>query len=158
VRAGGLESDRARPPLGTRLFVGVFLAAFTICGLAGIEAWPLTGWHLFSALRHPDLVGWRAVLVDGQGNETPFPLTDLPLAYRGSQLLINRFESITPADQEGLCETLLKGARTLNIKASFVRIYRVDRDESRRVGERAASEVLTPRYRCGDGSVQAAGP
>ena len=50
---GGDETTRGdeRPPRGIRVFVWIFLAAFMICGAAGIEAWPLTGFRLFSHLR-----------------------------------------------------------------------------------------------------------
>jgi hypothetical protein len=32
-----------RVPVRARVFVAAFLSAFLVCGLFGIEAWPLTG-------------------------------------------------------------------------------------------------------------------
>ena len=39
-----------------------------------------------------------------------------------------------------------------------LRIYRVTKDESIRVGARAAPETVALRYTCAHGTVQAAGP
>jgi hypothetical protein len=158
VRAGGPRVDRARPPLWARLYVGVFLSLFIVCGVFAIELWPLTGWRLFSTLRQPHYTGLRATIVDTAGVERPFPLGELPLAYRGTSLLIGRFEEMPVPKQDALCDALAEGARSIGMGVESVRIYRVDRDESARAGRRAADEVLTLRYTCARGSVQAAGP
>src|SRR5206468_2883631 len=38
-------------PRWAKWFVSLFLTAFVVCGVVGIEAWPLTGWRLFSHVR-----------------------------------------------------------------------------------------------------------
>jgi hypothetical protein len=43
--------EHPSPPAWTRRFVAVFLAAFVVCGIFGLEAWPLTGWRLFADAR-----------------------------------------------------------------------------------------------------------
>src|ERR671914_45223 len=40
-----------QPPRWARRFVAAYLAVFLVCGLAGFEAWPLTGWRLFADAR-----------------------------------------------------------------------------------------------------------
>ncbi|HKZ75754.1 MAG TPA: hypothetical protein VJ259_03740 [Actinomycetota bacterium] len=45
-------------PLRIRAVVAVFLSAFLVCGLAGVEAWPLSGFRLFSHLRTDRPEGW----------------------------------------------------------------------------------------------------
>jgi len=143
---------RNHPPAWARAFVAVFLTAFVACGLGAGELWPLTRWHLFSAVRQPIQVGWRAVTVDAAGRETPLPVGQLPLAYRGAPLLVGRFDKLTPAEQASLC------VRSLGRNVLALRIYRVRKDESIRVGARAAPEKVALRYTCAHGTVQAAGP
>ena len=149
---------RNHPLAWTRAFVALFLTAFVACGLGAGELWPLTRWHLFSALRQPVQVGWRAVTVDAAGRETPLPVGQLPLAYRGAPLLVGRFDKLTPAEQASLCDSLIVGVRSLGRNVHALRIYRVTKDESIRVGARAAPETVALRYTCAHGTVQAAGP
>ncbi|MDQ4098050.1 MAG: hypothetical protein M3144_09310, partial [Actinomycetota bacterium] len=52
-----------------RVFVVCFLGLFLSCGFLGIEAWPLTGFKLFSHVRGDGLPGWEAVSVGGAGRE-----------------------------------------------------------------------------------------
>jgi len=56
-----------------RLFVVAFTLAITICGALSIEAWPLTGWRLFSHERQQISTSWMATSVDARGRETPIP-------------------------------------------------------------------------------------
>ena len=48
--AGRGTPDPAPAPRWARWFVGVFLGLFLLCGVAGFEAWPLTGWRLSPVL------------------------------------------------------------------------------------------------------------
>ena len=136
----------------------MFLTAFVVCGFGAGELWPLTRWHLFSAVRQPIQVGWRAVTVDAAGLETPLPVGQLPLAYRGAPLLVGRFDKLSPAEQASLCSSLIDGVRALGRDVQSLRIYRVTKDESIRVGARAAPEVVALRYTCARGTVRPEGP
>jgi hypothetical protein len=57
-------SEDEGTPRWAAWFVGLFLSAFVICAVGGIEAWPLTGWRLFSHLRYEHQTSWRAAGVD----------------------------------------------------------------------------------------------
>src|SRR4029450_6323181 len=46
-------------PRWVRWYLGIFLVAFVLCGVIGIEAWPLTGWGVFPGAR-PDRQPGRA--------------------------------------------------------------------------------------------------
>ena len=52
------------PPGWARRFVAAYLAVFLVCGLAGFEAWPLTGWRLFADARPARQPGFQAVTVE----------------------------------------------------------------------------------------------
>ena len=41
-----------------------FLTVFALCGLAGIEAWPFSGFRLFSNLRTDRIAGWEVTVAD----------------------------------------------------------------------------------------------
>ena len=55
----------------TRAFVWGFLAVFALTGLLGIEAWPFSGFRLFSQTRTDTVAGWDATTVDASGVERP---------------------------------------------------------------------------------------
>jgi hypothetical protein len=114
------------PSRAVRTFVTAFLAAFAVCGLFGIEAWPLTGWRLFSQLRSDHQVSWRAVAVTGPGYEEPISFEDLPRGYRNFPLVMSTFASLPPHEQAAACRAWLAAARRDTTPARAVRIYRVD--------------------------------
>jgi hypothetical protein len=99
------------PGRGIRLFVGAFLGLFLITGLVGVEAWPLTGWKLYSRLRHGDFWGWQVLAVGADGIERSVDLGHLPAAYHGVPYLLNDFAGLPEADREGACLALAVVAR-----------------------------------------------
>ena len=58
----------------TRVFVWCFLAAFAVAGAVGIEAWPFSGFRLFSHVRTGEVAGWEVAAVDAAGAERPVRL------------------------------------------------------------------------------------
>jgi hypothetical protein len=125
----GAEGQRAkeeRPSRWVRAFVAAFLAAFAVCGVFGIEAWPLTGWRLFSHLRTDQQVSWRAVAVDGRGSEEAIHFERLPRGYRNFPLVMRGFSSLPPRKQAAACRAWLAVARHEMTGVEAVRIYRID--------------------------------
>ncbi len=55
----------------TKAFVWGFLAVFALSGLLGIEAWPFSGFRLFSRVRTATVAGWEVTTVDAAGAEQP---------------------------------------------------------------------------------------
>jgi hypothetical protein len=104
------RTDGSLPSGRVRAFVALFLVAFVVCGLAGIEAWPLTGWRLFSQLRTNHQVTWRAAAVAG-GDETSIRFADLPRAYRNFPLVMGTFASLDPDERASACRAWLRAAR-----------------------------------------------
>jgi hypothetical protein len=115
-----------RPPGWARWFAGLFLGAFVVCALAGIEAWPLTGWRLFSHLRHEHQTTWQAFAVDASGGETRVSFARLPAAYHGFTLIVSRFGSVAPGRQIQTCRTWAAAVRASGGEVAALRIYRLD--------------------------------
>ena len=155
----GLSSgEEGRPEVSARVrwFVWAFLTVFAFTGLAEIEAFPFTGWRLFSGLRHERTTSFTAFAVDGDGEETPFPFASLPPAYHWGSNLVRAFVRRSPAEQATICDAWVDGARATGHDVEVVRIYQVVRTVSERDGDRGVPpRTRSLRITCGDGSVQA---
>jgi hypothetical protein len=139
-------ADQAPP--WARWFVGGFLALFLVCGVAGFEAWPLTGWRLFADARQARQPGFQAVTVDAQGHETPIPFHDLPAGYHGDVQILKGFAALPEARQAAVCQAWAGAVRDRGGEVAEVRIYQTVTDVSRRVGERGAPPQRALRFTC----------
>jgi hypothetical protein len=136
-------------PRGIRRFVIVFLAAFLVSGTFGIEAWPLTGWRLFSHLRAPRQVSWQAVAVDVHGREERVVFIHLPWAYRGFTLVMQRFDRLTPDRRRDVCRSWLEAVqRTTRDRVAAVRLFRVDRELGLGGGAAGGTPLRTMIFSC----------
>ncbi len=105
------ERPESRPCRGVRLFVAGFLGLFLLSGLIGVEAWPLTGWKMYSRLRHGDFWGWQVLAVEGDGTERHVDLRNAPAAYHGATHLLSDFEGLSSDDRQATCLGLAEAAR-----------------------------------------------
>ena len=144
-------------PRWVRWFVGVFLALFLVCGVFGLEAWPLTGWRLFADARQARQPGFQVVTVDGQGRETPIPFRDLPAGYRGDVQVLKGFAGLPTARQAAVCQAWAQAVRERGGEVAELRIYQTVTDVSRRVADRGAPPARTLRFTCRPGRTDAGG-
>jgi hypothetical protein len=107
-----------------RVFVVCFLALFLSCGLLGIEAWPLTGFKLFSQVRADGQPGWEAVSVDGSGEERLIDFASLGRAYRGGLGIMRGLPALPPDRRVATCQAWLAAVRQRDGEGvAGVRIY-----------------------------------
>ena len=135
---------------GTRRAVTLFLAAFFVAGVFGIEFWPLTGWRLFSHLRRAEVTSWQAVVVTPSGTEEPLPFGEIA-RFRGTVHVLKRFDGLDPRTQNAVCRTWESAVRDLRGDGFQIRIYRVNvtRSIDRRQDPGAYRRSL--RFVCHDG-------
>jgi hypothetical protein len=113
------------PPRRVRAFVVAFLGAFLLCGLFGLELWPLTGWRLFSQLRTDHQVSWQATAVREAG-ETQVRFAELPRTHRNFPLVMRTYSELPRAQQIEACRLWLEAAQGQLPDATAMRIYRID--------------------------------
>jgi hypothetical protein len=138
----------APAPRWARWFVGVYLGLFLLCGVAGFEAWPLTGWRLFADARQARQPGWQAVTVDAGGRETPIPFVNLPAGYHGNVQVLKGFAALPAARQAAVCQAWAQAVRDRGGQVAEVRIYSTVTDVSHRVGDRGAPPERALRFTC----------
>ncbi|HEV8647932.1 MAG TPA: hypothetical protein VG276_00675 [Actinomycetes bacterium] len=157
-RVADHAADHPRVPAWARRFVAVYLAAFVVCGLLGLEAWPLTGWRLFADARQARQSGWQAVTVDGAGRETPVPFRDLPAGFRGDVQVLKGFPDLSPGERAAVCLAWADAVEQRGGgRVEAVRVYRTETDVSNRVGKRGAPPARTLYWTCRLGGAGAPG-
>lgn len=121
-RDRGLRSAR-------RVLTWLLVAAVAVSGLSGIEAWPLTGWRLFSERRHPVTTRHEARVAAADGSEAPVPFNDLPSSYSGSVPVLAQMARQRPDRREPACSAWADAtARLTGIPVAEVRVYEVVAD------------------------------
>ncbi|MDQ6751042.1 MAG: hypothetical protein M3Z33_09860 [Actinomycetota bacterium] len=142
--------ERASP--FARAFVAVYLIAFLACGAFAVEAWPLTGWRLFSHLRHAQRAGWQVFTVDRAGRQARVNFATFPRPDRHLTLIMRDYPRQSPAGQEAVCQAWAGRIRAQGRQVSGVRIYRTVVDLH---GHRGRRTPPPPRrrltYLCADG-------
>jgi hypothetical protein len=156
-QGGPVAVGAGRAPAWARRFVAAYLALFLVCGLFGLEAWPLTGWRLFADARPARQAGWQADTVDRAGRETPVPFRDLPAGYQGNVQVLKGFAGLSPARRAAVCHAWAGAVRARGGEVAAVRVYRTETDVSRRVGERGAPPRRTLFWTCPAGSADGPG-
>jgi hypothetical protein len=142
-----LDEQAHAVPRRTRALVYAFLGVFAITGLAHLEAWPFTGFRLFSELRTSERETWVVVAVDRRGDETHVDLSDLPVGSRGSAKLIDGFDDLSRSERDAVCHAWVEPRQERGEDVAEVRVYaRVD---SVRPDGPPATRTLA--YTCGRG-------
>jgi len=156
IKAAGETATPApeRAPRWARWFVWSFLAAFAVCGVVRIEAWPLTGFRLFSHLRHERQTNWQAFAVRPDDRQVWLRLSRFPGGYNGLPLVMKTFPARSPQQRSDMCRAWTTAASEHEGKTVAIRIYRVDRRLEPRQGQHpmmAAKRSLA--YTCAAGTV-----
>ena len=138
----GLRRNLLRVSLVRKRLSWALVAAVAACGLGGVEAWPLTGWRLFSERRGPVATRLEARTVADDGTEAPVPFGRLPHAYSGSGPVLQEMASQRPEEREPACGAWAAATSELTrTPVAEVRVYEVAEDL--RVGSSRAALAWT---------------
>jgi hypothetical protein len=125
--------------------VYVFLAAFVLTSLAHLEAWPFTGFRLFSELRSSEVQLWRIAAVSSDGSESTVHLGELPVAYRTTNRVIDGFDAMTRRERDKVCDGWMVPLRERGDDVVGVRVY----SSTRSVRPDAPAADAELAYECG---------
>lgn len=112
---------------GVRAFVTAFLLAVAVCGIVGLEVWPLTGWRLFSTVRHDRQVVWQAAAVGRGGTESVVDFEAFGRTYRGAGAIMAGFPDSDSAEREAACQAWARAGRVIDPGIVAIRVYRTER-------------------------------
>jgi hypothetical protein len=125
--------DRLQP--WARPFVALVLGAFLVCGLGGIEAWPFSGFRLFSAPRGSVATAWRLVAIEEDGEVVPVNISKLGAGYRGFGAFARTFDELPLRDRAELCGIWADAAARIGIDAIGFMVVRIDQSLVPRDGD-----------------------
>ena len=135
-------------PRSARILVAVILVLLLVPGLIGFDAWPLTGWRLFSLSRRATQTQWVIQAVDGAGDRRVVSLEDLPLAYRHAEWPMADLPGAGTGRRDAVCRALLGGV--VKIRPGTVGLV-IARDHQRlheESGRWVTSHDIVPFHQC----------
>lgn len=95
-------------PRSARILVAVLFALLLVPGVIGFDAWPLTGWRLFSLSRDEQQTRWVLEAIDGQGERRVVSLEELPLRYRHAEWPMAELPGASAERRDAVCGALLE--------------------------------------------------
>jgi hypothetical protein len=150
TRAGGESPETAdRAPRSARIFVAVLFALLLVPGLVGFDAWPLTGWRLFSVSRDADQTRWVIRATDEDGKRRTVSLEELPLRYRHAEWPMSELPGASVDRQQDVCAALSGAVRDLEPTTVLLTIVRDRARLVERDGEWVTEHDYEPVVTCG---------
>lgn len=132
-------TDVTEVPRTARWFVAVLFALLLVPGVVGFDAWPLTGWRLFSALRDESQNRWVVQAVNGSGEARIVSLEELPLGYRHAEWPMADLPGSSEAHRQSVCQALVDAVVKVRPDTVEVQIA----EDAQRLVERDGEWVLT---------------
>jgi len=148
VSAAPPDVDRDAVPRSARWLVGTLLVLLLVPGLVGFDAWPLTGWRLFSLARDETQTLWVLEAVDGGGSPRRVDLEELPLRYRHAEWPMADLPGASTARRQAVCEALLAAVVDVEPATAELRIARDAARLEERDGEWTVVDDLEVVHAC----------
>ena len=154
TRPGHVAGDGPAPvepddaPRSARVLVAVLFVLMLVPGVIGFDAWPLTGWRLFSLSRDADQTRWVLDAVDDAGGRRVVSLEELPLRYRHAEWPMVELPGASQARRDAVCQALLDAV--VDVQPSTVELV-LARDHARLVegdGGWTTEHDLEPFHTC----------
>jgi hypothetical protein len=111
------------PSRRVRFVVGLALAMLLVAGVATIEAWPFTGWRLYSNTKGPTAGSYFAYREAPDGTEHKIEYDRLPYSYQRAPYVLNKFPSSDPETRETVCDALAHGERQAGRPVAEIHVY-----------------------------------
>ena len=140
------EVDEA--PRSARILVGILFVLMLVPGVIGFDAWPLTGWRLFSLSRGAEQSFWVLEAVDADGDRRVVSLEELPLRYRHAAWPMAELRSASDGRRDEVCTALLGAVVDVHPDTSELVIARDHARLVERDGEWATEHDLEPFHSC----------
>ena len=102
----GTDDRAGEVPRSARVLVAALLVLLLVPGLVGFDAWPLTGWRLFSLSRTAEQTRWVVEAVDAGGERRIVSLEELPLRYRHAEWPMADLPGASEARRDAVCRAL----------------------------------------------------
>jgi hypothetical protein len=127
-QVGASPADDA--PRSARVLVRVLLVLLVGAGI-GVEAWPLTGWRLFSAERDDTQTHYVLEAVDADGSTRRVHLDELPgRPYSNAEWAMAELPDAPDTRREAVCQALLEPV--IGVESGLAEL-RIARDDARLV-------------------------
>ena len=143
-----MKSDADTVPRSAHWLVGALLALLLVPGLIGFDAWPLTGWRLFSLARDETQTRWVIEAVDDDGSARIVDLEELPLRYRHAEWPMSDLAGASTERRQAVCEALLGAVVAVEPTTAELHIARDRARLEERDGEWTAIDDLEVVHTC----------
>jgi hypothetical protein len=107
-----------------RAGVLVVIGAILVFGVLAVEAWPFTGWRLYSNTKGPTAGSYFAFRVAPDGSEHRVDYPRLPDAYSRVPYLLEKFDRFSASEQDALCRAIAQAERDQGRPTTAITIYR----------------------------------
>jgi hypothetical protein len=138
-----------RAPRSVRVFVAVLFALLLVPGVVGFDAWPLTGWRLFSVSRDADQTRWVIRATDEDGETRTVSLEELPLRYRHAEWPMSELPGASAERRGAVCEALFGAVAAVDPTTVELTIARDRARLVERGGEWVTEHHYEPVEGCG---------
>ncbi len=148
MSAAPADVDQDAVPRSARWLVGALFVLLLVPGLVGFDAWPLTGWRLFSLARDETQTLWVLQAVDDDGSSRLVDVEELPLRYRHAEWPMAELPDASTARRQAVCEALLGAVVDVEPATAELRIARDRARLEERDGEWAVIDDLEVIHTC----------
>jgi hypothetical protein len=150
-----VEQDAA--PRSARWLVGALFVLLLVPGLIGFDAWPLTGWRLFSLARDDTQTLWVLQAVDEDGSSRLVDVEELPLRHRHAEWPMADLPGASTERRQAVCEALLGAIVDVEPATVELRIARDEAQLQERDGEWVVMDDLEVLHTCRPADLGGAG-
>ena len=157
MSAAPADVDRDAVPRSARWLVGGLFVLLLVPGLVGFDAWPLTGWRLFSLARDETQTLWVLEAVDDDGSSRLVDVEELPLRYRHAEWPMADLPGASTERRQAVCAALLGAVVDVEPATAELRIARDRARLEERGGVWAVVDDLEVIHTCRPADLEGAG-